>query len=55
MLFRSSDLSPDGRHLVYLAHNASRRRVQAGIEAFGDDAMWTWTVVCAPPWVKALG
>lgn len=51
----SSDLSPDGRHLVYLAHNGSRRRVQAALEAFGDDAMWTWTAVCAPPWVKALG
>ncbi len=51
----ASDLSPDGRHLVYLAHNEAERRRQAAEQAFGDDAMWTWTAVCAPPWVKALG
>ncbi|WP_157451917.1 hypothetical protein [Deinococcus aquatilis] len=51
-----SDLSPDGRHLVYLARNESKRRLHAAAEAFGKETtMWTWTAVCTPPWVKALG
>ncbi|UBV42220.1 hypothetical protein LAJ19_11385 [Deinococcus taeanensis] len=50
----TSDLSPDGRHLVYLARNESKRRLDAAAEAFGDQTMWSWTALCKPPWVKAL-
>ncbi|PTA67395.1 hypothetical protein C8263_12535 [Deinococcus arcticus] len=50
-----SDLSPDGRHLLYMAHNESRRRVQAAAQRFPGREMWTWTALCRPPQVRALG
>ncbi|MVN87623.1 hypothetical protein GO986_12685 [Deinococcus sp. HMF7620] len=50
-----SDLSPDGQHLLYVAHNEARRRVRAAAEQFDGERMWSWTALCRPPWVKALG
>ncbi|WP_157463846.1 hypothetical protein [Deinococcus pimensis] len=50
-----SDLSPDGKHMVYVARNESKRRVQAAAEAFDGATMWAWTALCRPPWVRALG
>lgn len=51
----SSDLSPDGRHLLYFARNDSERRVQAAAKKFGEITMQSWTGLCQPPWVRALG
>lgn len=50
-----SDLSPNGQHLLYFARNESKRRVQAAAEKFGDGPMWSWTALCQPPYVRALG
>lgn len=50
-----SDLSPDGKHLIYVARNEAQRRIQAAQESLGDDFMVTWTAICRPPWVRALG
>lgn len=50
-----SDLSPDGKHLVYYARNESKNRLERARAEWGVDHFWTWTAVCKPPWVKALG
>lgn len=50
-----SDLSPDGQHLLYVARNEAKRRVQAAAEQFDGEHMWSWTALCRPPRVKALG
>jgi len=50
-----SDLSPDGQHLLYVARNESPHRKQAAKESLGAESMVTWTALCCPPWVRALG
>ena len=50
-----SDLSPDGRHLTYVARNESKRRQEAARTSFGVDQLSAWTALCRPPWIKALG
>ncbi|WP_146009434.1 hypothetical protein [Deinococcus planocerae] len=50
-----SDLSPDGRHLVYVARNESRRRQERAQAELGVDSFFFWTAVCQPPRVEALG
>lgn len=50
-----SDLSPDGGHLIYFARNESPQRQQAARAKFGVSHFETWTALCKPPWVKALG
>lgn len=50
-----SDLSPDGEHLIYFARNESPARQQAARNKFGVDHFETWTALCKPPWVKAIG
>ncbi|WP_161883251.1 hypothetical protein [Deinococcus alpinitundrae] len=50
-----SDLSPDGEHLLYFARNESLGRQRAAKVRFGVDRFDTWTALCRPPWVKAVG
>ncbi|UQN06542.1 hypothetical protein [Deinococcus sp. QL22] len=50
-----SDLSPDGQHLLYVARNESPHRVEAAAKTFEGERLWTWTALCRPPWVQALG
>jgi hypothetical protein len=51
----SSDLSPDGEHLIYFARNEKQWRREAGMAKFGVASFYTWTALCCPPWVKAIG
>lgn len=50
-----SDLSPDGEHLVYYARNESKHRQERAKAELRVSRFWSWTAVCKPPWVKALG
>ncbi|GBF07762.1 hypothetical protein DAERI_170021 [Deinococcus aerius] len=50
-----SDLSPDGQHLVYVARNESKRRQERARLELGVKHFYSWTAVCTPPRVKALG
>jgi hypothetical protein len=51
----NSDLSPDGEHLIYFARNEAKWRREAGMTKFGVDLFHSWTALCRPPWVKAIG
>ncbi len=50
-----SDVSPDGGHLIYFARNESPGRQRTAKARFGVDGFVTWTALCRPPWVKAVG
>jgi hypothetical protein len=45
----NSDLSPDGRHLIYFA-----RRRRYDIKRRTDANPWTWTAISKAPYLKAL-
>lgn len=50
-----SDLSPDGKHLLYFARNEERQRQEAARETFGVEHLFAWVALSRPPQVKALG
>src|SRR5258706_7548419 len=41
---RRSDLSPDGRHLIYFAMNGR----------WSSETRGSWTAISRPPWLKAI-